>query len=144
MKHLFFNAIAVFLLFGATASYGQEKKAIDFSALPQTAQDFVNQYFSAKEVSTVFYDSDDREYEVRFSDGSKIEFDKKGSWEEIKDRDNVPAAVIPQPINDFLAAHHKNAKVLKISHDRKGYEVELLGDIELKFNKKGKFQRYDD
>ncbi|MBQ6725032.1 MAG: PepSY-like domain-containing protein [Bacteroidales bacterium] len=104
----------------------------------------MNKHFSDKEVSTVFYDTDDKEYEVRFSDGSKIEFDKKGSWEEIEDRDNVPATVMPQPIRDYLATNHKNTKVRKISADRRGYEVELLGDMELKFNKKGKFLRYDD
>lgn len=144
MKHLFFNVIAVILLFCTTVSYGQEKRTIAFSGLPQTAQNFVNKHFSNKEVSTVFYDTDDKEYEVRFSDGSKIEFDKKGSWEEIEDRDNVPAAVMPQPIRDYLATNHKNTKVRKISADRRGYEVELLGDMELKFNKKGKFLRYDD
>ena len=69
------------------------------------------------------------------ADGTKIEFSRKGNWEEVDCRySEVPAAVVPAPIANFVSENHPDARVLKIERDRRGYEVKLSNRVELSFN----------
>ncbi len=125
-----------------------EKKAIEYSLLPATAQTFISTHFSDKQVSVVFHDKEigDNEYEVIFVDGADVNFNKKGNWYEVEDRDGngVPEAILPASIRDYVATNHAGSRVVKISKDSRDYEVELSNNTELVFDKNGNFLHYDD
>ena len=55
-----------------------DNKIVEFSDLPSTAQKFVKAYFPDKTIALVLCDESlfDKDYEVRFEDGSEVEFDK--------------------------------------------------------------------
>lgn len=101
---------------------------------------------SASGISFTMRDS--HSFEVRFEDGSEVEFDKKGNWKEVDcKRQAVPASVlslVPAEIQTYAAATFPQVTITKINQKHWGYEVELSNGFGLEFDKKGKFLRMDD
>lgn len=122
----------------------------DMNQLPLPARNFINRHFTKPEVSHIKINQDRMEptkYEVLLVDGTEIEFDSKGNWEEVsvKKGQVVPASVIPGFAADYLKAHNFVSEgVTKVERDRKGYEVELSTGVSFKFDKKGRFLKADD
>ena len=99
MKKLVFLLVCLFTL--QTVARADDDKPIQVTQMPQAAQQFIKQHFAdskvalAKMESEFFYKS----YEVIFTNGNKVEFDKKGEWTEIDCKHTVvPIATIPTAI----------------------------------------------
>ena len=122
----------------------------DMNQLPLPARNFINRHFTKPEVSHIKIDKEMLEatkYEVLLTDGTEIEFDSKGNWDEVSARKGqvIPASIVPNFAVDYLKAHNFAAEgVTKVERDRKGYEVELSTGVSFKFDKKGKFVKADD
>ena len=120
---------------------------VPVSQLPATVKTLVAKNFSGK---TIAYAAKDVEfmgtkYEVMLNDGAKIEFDKKGNWDNVDcETYAVPAALVPASITKYVKANFPGAKIVKIDKERHGYDIELSNDIELKFNKSGALIGMDD
>ena len=72
-----------------------------------------------------------------FTNGNKVEFDKKGEWTEIDCKHTVvPTAIIPTTIQKYVTTNYPDTRVLKIERDKKEYEVQLSNRVELKFDLK--------
>ena len=84
------------------------------------------------------------EYDVVLRDGTEIEFDNDGNWTSVETIGGVPSSFLLPSIKQFVKKNYKNQKVVKVSVDRKEYEVELQNGIELKFDRAGNFLRVDD
>ena len=143
MKKILLTLVAVFSI-GIVSANAHNDRIINKSQLPISAQQFIDNHFAgieltyAKEEFNIFFNS----YEVRLADGTKIEFTNRGNWEEVNCRfGEVPSAIIPQPIKDFIDKNHPNVKVILIEKDRNDYEVKLSNRLELKFDKD--FNLYD-
>lgn len=143
MKKILLTLIAIFSI-GIFVASADNDKIINKSQLPAQAQQFIDAHFAginltyAKEECNIFFNS----YEVRLADGTKIEFSSKGNWEEVDCRfGEVPAAIVPQAIKDYIDKNFKGEKVLVIEKDRNDYEVKLSNRLELKFDKD--FNIYD-
>lgn len=148
MKKILFSA--VFLLATATmatASMTSDDRAVTVAQLPQKAQQFIKQHFASEKVSYAKQDTGlfDGDYEVIFTNGKKVEFTKKGEWKDIECKQSeVPAAIIPQRLKAYVTQHHATEKIVDINRDSNDYEIKLSNGIELIFNLKGDFLRYDD
>ena len=60
----------------------------------------------------------DKSYDVIFTNGDKLEFDKKGVWTEVNCKYSaVPVAVVPEAIKKYVATNYPDAKMLKIERD---------------------------
>ena len=120
----------------------------DMNQLPLPARNFINRHFTKPVVKHIKIDSDimSKKYEVVLANGTEIDFDSKGNWEEVDAKKRkVPATIIPSFVTDYLKANNfTNEYVTKIERDRKGFEVELNTDISFKFDKNGKFRKADD
>ena len=143
MKKILLTLIAIFSV-GIFVASADNDKIINKSQLPAQAQQFIDAHFAginltyAKEECNIFFNS----YEVRLADGTKIEFSSKGNWEEVDCRfGEVPAAIVPQAIKDYIDKNFNGEKVLVIEKDRNDYEVKLSNRLELKFDKD--FNIYD-
>lgn len=128
-----------------------QKTNITLGELPKSAQVFIGTNFKEQTVSYIIKDKDivGVDYEVILSKGTKIEFDSKGNWKEIDGNDRaISNSVLPKTIASYISKNYKNQQVEKIEKDtdfyKKGYKVALLNDLELKFDKNGKFLRIDD
>lgn len=143
MKKILLILAALFSV-GIFVVAANNEKVINKNQLPAQAQEFVNSHFEgidliyAKKECYIIFNS----YEVRLADGSKLEFSNKGKWKEVECQSGeVPSAIIPQPIKEYVEKNYAGAKVLLIEKNRKDYEVKLSNRLELKFDKN--FNIYD-
>ena len=114
-----------------------DDKPIKVAQLPHSAQQFIKSHFGNSKVAIAKMETDwlDKSYDVIFTDGNKLEFDKQGNWKEINCKYSaVPAGVIPAQILKYVSENYPDAKVLKIERDKKDYEVKLSNRWELKFD----------
>ena len=83
MKKLMTLAVCLFAFIGLTKA--DDDKPITVEQLPQKAQQFIKQYFADKTVTLAKMERDfmDKSYEVLFSNGEKVEFDKNGEWKDV-------------------------------------------------------------
>lgn len=74
-------------------------------------------------------------YDVIFTDGGKVEFEGNGDWKEVKCK-NVPTAIVPKPIYNFLTKNYmkQGVTIVKIERDKRGYDVKLSSGMELEFD----------
>lgn len=124
-----------------------QDQVITLNQLPQNGQKFISNNFGAKQVSTVLMDDDyfSKEYEVILANGTKIEFDKNGSWKEVDGKRNaIPTTFIPKSINAYVKKSFPNTAIKKVEKKRFKYEVELTNGLDLEFDSKGNFIRIDD
>ena len=110
-------------------------------------QQFVKTYFP--ETTILFTQRDEGEYEVRLSDGTEIEFTRKGEWKHIDCKHSnvytsVPNALIPVEIANYVKASFPDEDIVKIDKDRRDWEIELSNRLEIKFDKKFRVLEFDD
>lgn len=146
MKKIIIALLLIVTLGASTAC--ADTYAHDASVLPAAAQSVLKKNFKAK-VTVVKIDKDFgmvKDYEVVLNDGTEINFDSKGNWEEVEvgPTMNVPAAFMLQPIRTYINTNFKGVNVVGVEKKRRGYEVKLANDIELKFDTAGNFMGYDD
>lgn len=109
-----------------------------------TIENFVKTYFpDAKILSSI---RDGFDYDVTLNNYTKIEFDGNlwGSnleWDEVDCQHStvykaVPSALIPVEISTHVAKYHSDYTILKISKDRRGWEIKLNNGIEIEFDRK--------
>ena len=121
---------------------------IKFSELPQKAQTFVKTHFSESDIASVWKDTEMllvEDYTIVFNNGTEIEFYPSGEWKEVKSRGTeIPAKIIPNEIAQYVSQNYSGHPIKKISKERNGYEVELIGGTYLEFSRNGKFLRIGD
>ena len=138
MKKIVFLFISLFAM-NLVAVAGNDKP-IQVSEMPKAAQLFIKNHFADLSVAMAKVETDflDKNYDVVFTNGNKVEFDKKGNWTNVDcEHTQVPVAILPEAIRQYVAKNYPDAKVLKIEvTDRKGYDVELSNGFELEFDKR--------
>lgn len=113
-------------------------KPIAVNQLPVAAQQFLKKHFSNKKVAMAKTEAGvfSKNYDVVFTTGEKIEFDKKGIWTEIDCHQSaVPNALVPQAIAKYVKSNYPALKILSIEKDRDEYDVKLSNKMEITFNK---------
>ena|SRR6218665_161455 len=121
------------------------KSSIPYQEMPATIKSFLAKYYP--KTTVVKYEAKStvvgKKYEVKLNNGAEIDFDKNGNWEEISDKQGVPTALIPAKIKTYLDQKYKGVKVESIDKERNKIKVDLQNDIDLEFDKNGKFLRID-
>lgn len=145
MKKILF-ALAFVLGIGVAAQARDNYERTDAS-LPEAAKMTISKNFKAK-VSLVKIEKkfgSIHEYEVILTDGTEIQFDAKGNWEDVETPANksVPSSLIPKGITDYVSKNYKKNKIVGIEKKSHGYEVELSNGIDMVFDRTGNFQRFD-
>lgn len=77
MKKVLLLLVCLFTL--QTVVWADDDKPIQVNQLPQTAQTFIKTHFSDNKVAMAKMETDwfDKSYDVIFTNGDKLEFDKK-------------------------------------------------------------------
>lgn len=138
-------AIAMAGVFTASAS---DIFSRDISTLPTVARELIVKNFKAN-VSLIKVDKTlghIDEYDVVLTDGTEISFDNKGNMKEVETSETkaVPKGLVPAAITNYVASSHKGQRIVSIEKKRNGWEVELSNGIDIRFDKEGRFVRYDD
>ena len=137
MKRIILFAVSVLVL-GLSAAKADNDRVITKEKLPAAAQKFVNEHFGSLKISYVKEERDlfERNYEVVFTDGTKVEFLRNGNWKEVDCRyGEVPAVLVPEPVRKYISENYPNEKVLRIDRDRHDYEVKWSNRLELTFDR---------
>ena len=106
MKKLLLLFVCLFTL--QTIARADDDKPIQVSQMPQKAQQFIKQHFAGSNIAMAKVESDflQKSYDVIFTDGNKVEFDKKGNWTEVNCKFSVvPQGIIPSPIQKYTATN---------------------------------------
>lgn len=115
-------------------------KPIRFEQLPAASQELIKKYFPSESIALVKMDNElfDKSYEVIFTNGNKLEFDRKGVWQEIDCKyTELPKEVVPVRIAAYVSQHYPQAKISKIEKESRGrFDVELSNGIDLEFDSK--------
>lgn len=142
MKKLFALIAAIALIVISTVA--QDIRTAE-KLLPQSAQTILKNHFPNKFVNNLEENNlFTKKYKVTLNDGTEIEFNKDGQWTEIDCGHNaVPSALLLPAITKYVDKNFNGNKIVKVEMKRNTYEVELSSDIELIFNKAGKFLKID-
>lgn len=147
MKKLILKSIFAMLLVGGISVQAQES-LIKQGELPQKAQKFIADNFSNHTLDYIKKDKEvlSTDYEVKFTDGTEIEFDSDGEWTDVDGRKTaLPVGFIQNNIVNYVKENFANAQIVKIEKGSFGsQEVELSNGLELEFDAKGEFKRMDD
>lgn len=136
MKKLVLALVCLFIM--QSLAWAEDDKPIQLNQLPQVAQTFIQQHFPTHKVAMAKLESEwfDKSYDVIFTNGDKVEFDKKGEWTEVNCRySEVPGKVVPDAIHQYVSSHYPNTKLLRIERDKHEYEVKLSDGWEITFNR---------
>lgn len=123
----------------------------DTSVLPQSSQDLITQNFNGEQIAKVekndsWYNWDkDEMYEVRFTNGIKLDFNKEGELTEVdsKEGTSIPVEILPEPIRAYLESHEGDAEIVSWERDDDEQEVQLADGRELEFDAEGNFLKED-
>ncbi|MGV3460586.1 MAG: PepSY-like domain-containing protein [Flavobacterium sp.] len=139
------TAILFVMMAGFTAN--AQDRIITVKELPARAQTFINQHYKGVAVVQASEDKDlfETDYKVYLTNGTEIDFDDDGYWEEIENKRNaLPGEVVPQQIAKHIKKHHKFQKITQIDKNHDGYDVTLANGTELEFDRQRNFVKYDD
>ena len=125
MKKLMMILAGAALLATSAPAFAGNDRPIAVGELPAVSQEFIKTHFAGVEVSFSKVDEElfDKDYKVVFVN---VEC-KYGE---------VPAAIVPQQIRDYVTKNYPKNKIVAIDRDRRDYEVELDNGLDLKFDLK--------
>lgn len=129
--------LACVLAFAANVK-ADNYQPISRDQLPLKAQTFLSTYFPEAKISLSRKEIDvvELSYDVIFTDGCKVEFDRKGNWTEVDCLTHtLPSGIVPEAIVKAINERYPDAKVTKIERSHRKIEVELNNHVELTFDK---------
>ena len=111
-------------------------RPVTLKQMPATAQQLILKHFPSAEIilSTVEGYMLDKNYDVVFKNGDKIEFNRNGECTNINCKGGIPAGIVPEQIAIYIQAQYPDAKVISIEKDDRHYDVKLSNRVELTFN----------
>lgn len=140
----FVTMMCLMLLVGLVAS-ARDQVTRDAGKLPAEAREFIKAQFPGTGISYLKIENNlfrNNGYEVRLTDGTELEFNNKGEWTDIDCEPRaVPAGIIPEAIKKYMKENYARHRTVKIERGRKGYELTLENDLEVKFDPFGNFVR---
>ncbi len=133
------------IIVGVSTLSARATKLSDASALPDEALTTIETFYGNVGVDQVKVDSKamgKKNYDVVLSNGTAIEFDNSGCLKEINcGKSEVPAALVIQPIRDFVKKNFEEHVITGIEFKKNGYDVELSNGVDIRFDQTGKFRR---
>lgn len=137
-KILLLMAFVTAVVFAASA----DKYTLDREQLPETAREMLTKHFPGKKVGMIKVDRHllrKTDYDVRLTDGTKIEFNPSGKWTSVRMKKGaVPSGLVLRAIRNYVNKNHKGVDITEITKKRNGaYELKLSDGVELKFNALG-------
>lgn len=105
-----------------------DEKRIDFEDLPDQARSFVETYFPSVDILSIVQEKDDgrKEYQVRLSDGTDMEFDEDGAWTSIECHfSTLPEGILPAKVTAKVEELHPGGYINGVDKEVGGYVVEV-------------------
>lgn len=132
--------LGLFLLSGIASA----DMVVPPTALPQNAQNFIHSNF--KDVQIMYVEQDFDSFEVRLSNGVKIDFYRDGNWKEIESYNGINPTLLPAQVAATLQSTFPNVTIIKVEKEWNGYEIKLSNMLKVYISEAGQVigQKYDD
>ena len=118
-----------------------DEKKIDFGDLPSEARSFIENYFPSADILSIVQEKEDgrKEYQVKLSDGTDMEFDEDGEWTNIECYFSpLPTGILPANVITKVVELHPEAYINGVEKELGGYVVEVTDaggiDWDMRFN----------
>ena len=118
-----------------------DEKKIDFGDLPSEARSFIENYFPSADILSIVQEKEDgrKEYQVKLSDGTEMEFDEDGEWTNIECYFSpLPTGILPANVITKVEELHPEAYINGVEKELGGYVVEVTDaggiDWDMRFN----------
>lgn len=118
-----------------------DEKKIDFGDLPSEARSFIENYFPSADILSIVQEKEDgrKEYQVKLSDGTDMEFDEDGEWTNIECYFSpLPTGILPTNVITKVEELHPEAYINGVEKELGGYVVEVTDaggiDWDMRFN----------
>lgn len=118
-----------------------DEKKIDFGDLPSEARSFIENYFPSADILSIVQEKEDgrKEYQVKLSDGTDMEFDEDGEWTNIECYFSpLPTGILPASVITKVEELHPEAYINGVEKELGGYVVEVTDaggiDWDMRFN----------
>ncbi len=115
-----------------------DKYTLKRSDLPEEAQTMLTEYFPKAKVSMIKVDKHllkKTDYDVRLSNGIKIEFSNKGKWTSVNcGKKELPEGLVPGAIRRYIAKNFSELKAVSICKRSGGYDIGLSDGNTHRFN----------
>lgn len=130
----------------AAMAFADNSTPIQVVQMPTAAQNFIQKHFGDVQVSHAKQENGlSKSYEVVFVNGNKLEFDARGEWTEVDCKHGVvPEGIVPRQLKHYVDKNHPGQKIVAISREARGYEIDLNNGLELKFNRNYRLVDMDD
>lgn len=149
MKKLFLGLSLMIGVGIATASCSSDDNnnttIVEANTLPNEGQLFISTHFPDTTISVVEkYNpakADGTMYEVKLANGIEIDLDQAGNWIEVDapGQAALPTTFIPTPIVTYIATNYGGLGIHSIEKNSAGFELELVNDLDLRFDPNGNF-----
>lgn len=118
-----------------------DEKKIDFGDLPSEARSFIENYFPSADILSIVQEKEDgrKEYQVKLSNGTDMEFDEDGGWTNIECYFSpLPTGILPANVITKVEELHPEAYINGVEKELGGYVVEVTDadgiDWDMRFN----------
>lgn len=118
-----------------------DEKKIDFGDLPSGARSFIENYFPSADILSIVQEKEDgrKEYQVKLSNGTDMEFDEDGEWTNIECYFSpLPTGILPANVITKVEELHPEAYINGVEKELGGYVVEVTDaggiDWDMRFN----------
>lgn len=137
MKKFLLTLIAI--LISTTAAFAIfDKHTINREALPAEAREMLEEHFPKSRVSMIKVDKHllrKTDYDVKLTDGTKIEFNNKGRWTSVDcGKKTVPESLVAKAIRNYIAKNYSGSNPVSITKKNAGYDIGLSCGRTLRFN----------
>ncbi len=147
MKNLVLSAIAILtLVFIGTSCSSDDNNSseilIQASELPIKAKTFPDNVLTNIDITRVEKEtkSVDEYYEVYLTGGIHIDFNQAGEWTEVDGNNQaIPTGFINPNIVTYVTTNYSATAIESIDKKAYGFDVDLLNNIELRFDFEGNF-----
>lgn len=143
-KTLKFIPLLLIAVLGITlSSCSDDDDPITPAELPASAKVFISTYYP--DATILSANQDDDGYEVTLSDGTNIDFNYAGLWQDVDAPfgQSVPTGFYPMAIDEYLSLNLPGAAINEISIEPSGnFEVELIDGTDILFGPEGSFIGY--
>ena len=143
MRRFVFVFIAL-LLSVAAANAFIDSYTISRDKLPEEARQMLDEHFPKAKVSMIKIDRHllkKTDYDVRLTNGTKIEFSNKGKWTTVDcGSREVPEALVPGTVRKYVEKNFSGLRVVSVGKRNAGYDVGLSDGTLHRFNLLGQYK----
>ena len=139
-------ALVAGLLF-AMIAFAATKQPVALTATPQSVQDAVAKHFTPEQVLIVTCEKTaprKYEYELRIAEGTKLVYSNKAQLLKIENEKGIDLNFVPSGIQKYIQETFPNATITKYTCKGSRQDVILNIDIDVVFDKSGRFVRLED